>query len=40
MNVAIPDVMWERFQTMTTKQFGAWLVDTAKNVEGLLPARG
>ena len=33
MTVAIPDEMWERFPAMTTKQFGDWLVDTAKNVD-------
>lgn len=33
MEVAIPDEMWGRFQTMTPKQFGGWLVDTAKNVD-------
>jgi hypothetical protein len=33
MNVAIPDEMWERFHIMTAKQFGGWLVSTAKNVD-------
>lgn len=33
MDVAIPDEMWERFQSMTAKQFGSWLISTAKNVD-------
>jgi hypothetical protein len=33
MNVAIPDEMWEPFQKMTAKQFGSWLVSTARNVD-------
>jgi hypothetical protein len=33
MEVALPEEMWEQFQQMTAKQFGEWLVDTARNVD-------
>jgi hypothetical protein len=33
MDVALPDEMWERFQEMTSKQFGHWLVETARSVD-------
>jgi hypothetical protein len=33
MDVAIPDEMWGRFQEMNAKQFGTWLVSTARNVD-------
>lgn len=33
MDVAIPDEMWDRFEEMTAKQFGSWLVGTARNVD-------
>jgi hypothetical protein len=33
MDVAIPDELWGRFHEMSPKQFGAWLVSTARNVD-------
>lgn len=33
MDVAIPEEMWKPFQEMTPKQFGDWLIATARNVD-------
>jgi hypothetical protein len=33
MDVAIPDDMWDRFRRMSAKQFGVWLIATARNVD-------
>lgn len=33
MDIAIPDEMWKRFQTMSAPEFGTWLVSTARDVD-------